>query len=342
MLAIAEAVRESGRPVRTLFAGPAGGVAERMVADAAGDFVPLEVHPLRGAGVARWLRGIVDLPGGALRSLRVLRAHRPEVVVSSGAHTSGPLVALASLRGIPTLLFEANVEVGLANRLLGRVVHRAAVAWPETMGAFRGCDFLTGWPVPRAMRDAERCAPVPGDEFRLLILGGSGGTADLDRAVRDSLTHLGPIARRLSVVHQSSENEVAALRESYQAAGINARVEPFFTQMAEHYRRASLVITRAGAATIAELAALGLPAILVPLPAAGEHQLHNARAWEAAGCSRTLGPHELSGRTLAESVLALAQNRVALDRMSDAARTWHRADAASRLAEWCFQAIRAS
>lgn len=338
--AVGEALHESGQAVRTLYAGPAAGVAERMVNDFGGSYVPLEVHPIRGAGLVRWMRGLIELPVGAMESWRLLRLHRPDVVVGFGAHTSGPLVALAALMGIPTLLLEANLEVGLANRWLGRLVRRAAVAWPSTSGAFHGNAFVTGWPVPRATRDARRCGGEAQRVFNLLVLGGSGGAPQLDRAVRDALPNLGTLAQRLSVVHQAAAEEVESLRASYAAVGIEADVAPFFFGMEKHYRRASLVVTRAGAATLSELAAVGLPSIVVPLAAAGEHQVHNARAWEQAGCGLTVLPRDVTGARLSAAILALAEDRERLEHMSEMARGQHRADAASRIAEWCLQAAR--
>lgn len=340
-LAVAEALNESGQPVRTVFGGPAGGVAERLVACAEGTFIPLEIHPLRGGDAARWLRGLADLPMGLLRSYRLLRLLRPDIVVGTGAHTSGPLVALAALQGIPTLIFEGNVDVGLANRWLRPLVQGAAITWPQTMGSFPGREFLCGWPVRRAVRDTSLRDAAESDRFHLLILGGSAGASDLDRAVRDALPRLGSLARHLSVVHQASAGDVAALREHYRAAAVDARVEPFFVDIAEHYQRASLVITRAGGATLAELAAAAKPSILVPLSAAGDHQQSNAKVWEAAGCARSVSPRELTGGTLAAAILALANDRAALSRMGAAARSWHRPDAASRMAEWCRRAVRA-
>lgn len=339
-LAVAEALNESGQHFRTVFCGPAGGVAEQLVASTGETFVPLEIHPLRGADAARWLRGLADLPMGFVRSFRLLRLLRPDIVVGTGAHTSGPLVALAALHRIPTLIFEANVDVGLANRWLGPLVQGVAVAWPQTLGSFPGREFLCGWPVRRTIRDALPRDPSGSDRFHLLILGGSAGAAALDHTVRDALPHVGSLARTLSVVHQASPGEVASLRDHYRAAGIEARVEPFFADLVEHYQRASLVITRAGAATLAELAAVGLPAILVPLSAAGNHQHANARAWEAAGCARCVLPHELTGQMLASTLLALAQDRPARERMADAVWLWHRPDAAERMAEWCHLALR--
>lgn len=337
-LAVAEALAESGS-VRTMFCGPAGGVAEQMVAASGGAFVPLEIEPLRGGSAMRWVRGLADLPLGVVKSYRLLRVLRPDVVVGTGAHTSGPLLALAALLRIPTLLFEANVDVGLANRWLGPLVQGAAVAWPQTLGAFPGRGFLSGWPVGRAIRDSSPRDSAGTDRLHLLILGGSAGAAELDGAVREALPHLAPLAGALSVVHQASSGEVAILREQYRAAGVEARVEPFFADLREHYQRASLVITRAGGNTLAELAAMGLPAILVPLAAAGDHQRSNAEAWKAAGCARSVLPDELTGRTLAAHILDLAHDRPALARMGDAARSWHRPDAAARMAEWCRLAL---
>ena len=232
------------------------------------------------------------------------------------------------------------MDVGLANRWLAPLVQGAAVAWPQTLGSFPGREFLTGWPVGRAIREIPPLDTSGSFRFHLLILGGSAGALELDRAVRDALLHIGSLAQTLSVVHQASSGEVAALREHYRAAGVEARVEPFFADLLGHYQRATLVITRAGANTLAELAAAGLPAILVPLSAAGDHQRSNSRAWEEAGCARSVHPHELTGKALAASILALAQDRPALKRMGDAARSRHRPDAARRIAEWCRRAMR--
>lgn len=339
-LAVAEALKELDPSIRTMFCGPAGGVAERLVSSNGGAFVPLEVHPLRGAGAGRWLRGLVQLPVGMLSSFRLLRRLKPDVVVGTGAHTSGPLLALAAWYGVPTLLFEANVEVGLANRWLGRLVQGAAVAWPGTLGSFPSAEFLSGWPVSQTIRECSPRDATQTDRFHVLILGGSAGAADLDRAMRDALPHLGPLAQRLSVVHQASPSEVATLRDQYKAAGIDAVVESFFADMASQYQRASLVVTRSGAATLGELAAVGRPAILVPLPAAGDHQLANARAWTEAGCARVILPHALDDETLAAAILSLAHDPSELERMGAAAKARHRPDAALRMAEWCQHAVR--
>ena len=340
-LAVAEALRESGRQVHPIFVGPAGGVAERMVRAEGEELHPLEVHPIRGAGPARVTRGLAALPAEAVRSLGHLRGLRPDVVVGTGAHTSGPLLALAALKGIPTLVFEANVEVGLANRWLGPLVQAVAVAWPQTLGAFPTRGFLTGWPVSRMIREAGAAgSDRSSGGVRLLILGGSAGASDLDRAIGAALPHLVQLGPRLSVVHQASRTEVASIRETYRASGVEARVEPFLGDLATCYRNASLVVTRAGGATLSELAAVGCPAILVPLPAAGDHQVANARAWEEAGCARSLPSGELTGQALAAAIVALAQDPAALRRMGEAARALHRPDAAKRIADWCFVATR--
>lgn len=339
-LAVAEALQESGSPVSSVFCGPAGGVAERLVVASGATFAPLEVHPLRGGSAFRWVRGLASLPLGVIRSYRLLRAFGPDVVVGTGAHTSGPLVALAALQRIPTLLYEANVDVGLANRWLGRLVQGAAVAWPQTMGAFPGREFLTGWPVRRALREASLRSVAGSERFHLVVMGGSAGASAIDRAMCDALAHLGSLASSLSVIHQASSAEVETLRARYRAAQIDAQVEPFFSELAEHYGAAQLVITRAGAGTLSELAAAGLPAILVPLSAAGDHQHSNARAWEDAGCARCILPDELTGAQLAAVILELAGDRAALERMGAASRAWHRPDAAARIAEWCRLAMR--
>jgi UDP-N-acetylglucosamine--N-acetylmuramyl-(pentapeptide) pyrophosphoryl-undecaprenol N-acetylglucosamine transferase len=342
-LAVAEALRESSRDVRTVFAGPAEGIAHKMVQRAGGEFLPLEVPPLRGSGSRRWMQGLAALPAAALRSRKSLRQLRPDVVMGTGAHTSGPLLAMAALDGISTLLFEANVEVGLANRWLRPMVKGAAVAWPQTVGAFPEKGFVSGCPVGRNFRAAASQDSDRADgRFHLLVLGGSGGSASLDRAMGEALPHLVELTSRLSVVHQASPATLSAVREGYERAGVQATVERFFPDLAEHYLRAELVLARAGGNTIAELAALGRPAILTPLPAAGDHQRANALAWEEAGCGRTLPPEDLSGESLAVAIRSLVEDGPVLVQMAEAARALHRPNAAHCVADWCLQSIKTS
>jgi UDP-N-acetylglucosamine--N-acetylmuramyl-(pentapeptide) pyrophosphoryl-undecaprenol N-acetylglucosamine transferase len=342
-LAVAEELQESKSPVRVAFAGPAGGLAERMVRRIGGEFVRLEVPPLRGAGLRRWAQGLTGLPTAAFRSHQTLRELRPAIVMGTGAHTSGPLLAMAALEGIATLLFEANVEVGLTNRWLRPLVKGAAVAWPKTLEAFPGRGFVSGCPVSRALRDAASGDPDrAGGHFHLLVLGGSAGSASIDWAMRDAIPHFEGLSGDISVVHQSSPAGVDALREGYRRAGVQANVEPFFQDLGEHYLRAELVITRAGGLTLAELAAVGRPSILAPLPAAGDHQRANALAWTEAGCGRTIVPHELSGRTLAAAIRSLMEDRSGLAKMGEAARGHDRPNAARMIADWCLHHLRRS
>lgn len=339
-LAIAEALKDGPQDVHTTFVGPRGGVAERMVNGIDGEFRTLEVEPIRGAGAARALRGLVSLPAGALRSLRMLRNVRPDIVVGTGAHTSGPLLALAAYTGIPALAFEANVEVGLATRWLAPRVRTVAVAWPQTAEALPPSCIYTGWPVGRELVDSahsERSAP--GEGACLLVLGGSAGAPELDRAMKASLPHLAQLSSPLRVIHQASPGETPGLRTAYAAEGIEARVEPFFDDVTSCYLDASLVISRAGGATLSELAAMQRPSILVPLPAAGHHQMANARAWEEAGCGRILPPDELTGEGLANIVIDVISSPDHLRRMGEAAGRLHRPHAAQQIADWCRGAV---
>jgi UDP-N-acetylglucosamine--N-acetylmuramyl-(pentapeptide) pyrophosphoryl-undecaprenol N-acetylglucosamine transferase len=336
-IALGEAFGDIAPSTRVSFVGPTAGEAGRIVARHGRRLELLDVPPLRGAGLARWVRGTARLPGATLRAAQLLRRLRPDLVIGTGAALSGPLLMLAAAGGKRTVIFEANVELGLTNAWLAPFVDAAAVAWHEALEGVGKRGFLSGCPVRRDVLKVGEVPPPPEPDghLQLLVLGGSAGSGSLDRTMEEATCGLGALAGRVRVAHQSSVAAQGPLRKAYAKAGLEARVEPFFPDIASEYANSHLVVTRAGGVTLGELAAVGRPSIVVGLPAAGDHQRANAAAWGALGAGLVIDPRDLSGGRLAEALLNLVGAPDHRERMRQAALAQRKPDAARLVVEKC-------
>jgi UDP-N-acetylglucosamine--N-acetylmuramyl-(pentapeptide) pyrophosphoryl-undecaprenol N-acetylglucosamine transferase len=318
---------------RVVFAGTAAGLESKVVPR---EGFPLEL--IRSAGlkgkspVAR-LRGAALIPVSAFDAWRVLSTWKPAVAVGVGGYSSGPVIGLAALRRIPTLLMEQNAMPGLTNRTLARVVDAAAVTFETSLAYFGGRGFVTGNPVRAeffaADADAAHSSPAPPGVVRVLVFGGSQGAHAINVAMVDAAPRLRQAVPAVSITHQTGERDLELVREGYRRAGLDARVEPFLYAMDREMREADLVVCRAGATTLAELTAAGRPSILVPLPTAtDDHQRKNAEAMAEAGAAHVLDQRELSGARLAGDIISLCSDAAARARMAAEARLRARPDAA--------------
>lgn len=337
-IAVAEALTRRDPACTVSFVGTARGLETRVVPAQGYALDHIRSAGLKGKSLQALLRGLSLLPLSALDAWRVLSRRRPDVVVGVGGYSSGPVLLLAALRGMPTLLMEQNTAPGFTNRRLARWVRAAAVSYAETLQYFPGTGFLAGNPVRREfLRAAEGAADARPTEgpVRVLIMGGSQGA----RAINDAVVAAAPQlvaagATPMAITHQTGERDLARVRDGYAAAGLAATVEAFFYDMDARMRDSDLVVARAGASTLAELTVLGRAAVLVPLPtAADDHQRKNARVLAAAGAAEVIEERELNGPRLASLLTDLASDGARRARMARAARALGQPDAAARVAE---------
>jgi UDP-N-acetylglucosamine--N-acetylmuramyl-(pentapeptide) pyrophosphoryl-undecaprenol N-acetylglucosamine transferase len=250
------------------------------------------------------------------------------------------VVLVAAARGTATLVLEQNAVPGLTNRLLSRWVRAAAVNFESTLSFFGGKGFVAGNPVRAEFlqkvelrrSNFERESPAS-QAPRVLVLGGSQGAHAINLAMVPAIVELRERKIRVEVVHQTGERDVAATRAGYEGAGIPARAEAFLDPVVTEMREAAVVVCRAGATTLAELAALGCPAILVPLPATDNHQFKNAEVLSSAGAAVVIEQRHLTASTLADALASLLGNPSRLAAMSRAMRTFAKPDAASRIVD---------
>jgi UDP-N-acetylglucosamine--N-acetylmuramyl-(pentapeptide) pyrophosphoryl-undecaprenol N-acetylglucosamine transferase len=311
----------------------------------AGRLPGVGVHRVRagrlGGGPLGLARGLAGLARGVFDARALLRRLSPAAVVGFGGYSSLPTMLAAAHLGFPTLLHEQNAVLGRANRLLAPRTCRIATGFPVTAGlrpADRDRAVHTGNPVRPAILavgEVPYHPPAPDQPVRLLIFGGSQGARVMSAVVPPALARLPEaLRRRLHVGHQARPEDLAAAAAAYRAAGIAADLDSFFTDIPERLARAHLVICRAGASTIAELAVCGRPALLVPYPhAADDHQTANARAFAEAGGGWVIAQAALDPERLAPWLAQLFAETARLSAAAKQARRFGRPDAARHLAD---------
>ena len=338
-IAVAQTLRERGAPV--LWLGSDGGLETSLVPKAGIDLRTLPVRGFRGKSLIQRLVAPWRLLAAVFAAWRLLGAERPRSALSLGGFAAGPGGIAAWLRGVPLLVHEQNRVPGVTNRVLSHFAKMRLCGFSGTLAGGR----WIGNPVraaiaglaPPAERSAARQGPL-----HLLVLGGSQGAAAINATLPQVIAALAP-GRRPLVRHQSGARHLEATREAYETAGVAASVDAFVEDMAAAYAWADLVVCRAGALTLAELCATGLPAVLVPFPAAvDDHQTRNAGALVEAGAARLVPEGERFADRLGEAVAELCageagQARSRLLAMAEAARTLARPDAAARIADLCLE-----
>ncbi len=332
-IAVAREVTRRHPSWRVVFVGSGRALEVRVLSREGFPFERVRSVGLVGKSVTAVARGLVTLPASLFDAWRLLRRYHPRVVVGLGGYSSGPLVLLAGLLRLPTMLLEQNVVPGVTNRLLTPIVTAAAVSYDASLPAFGRRGFVSGNPVRSGFFDAPDIKPGL-TELHLLVLGGSQGAHSLNVAMVDAAPRLAALSRTMRVTHQSGEADLDHVRDGYHQASLAARVEPFFDRMDELMASADLVFCRAGATTLAELAASGRPAILVPYPhATHDHQRRNAAVVRDAGAADVIDPRELTASTLVDTVRALAEDDTRRLSMAVASRRLGRPDATVVIAD---------
>lgn len=300
-------------------------------------------YGLKGKNPLELLKAVAVLPISYLQALKVLRRFRPDIIFGVGGYVTGPVVAAGKNLGIPVVIHEQNSVPGLANRKLGRIADRVCLSLPGSGEEFQAHKILyTGNPVRSNILELAGQSPVPRGERRtLLILGGSQGAQAVNRVVTETLcSFTDRDLEQLRVIHQTGDRDEEQVRKAYQQRGVTAEVASFFTEMHKIYARADLLITRAGATTLSEIAVLGKAAILIPYPyAADNHQEKNGHYYVSGGGAVQFCEKDLSTAQLGETILGLVHNEQKLVEMGTAMQRLAFPDAAERIVACCIAEI---
>ena len=302
--------------------------------------IPAEGFP-RGLTL-HWFKVIIKVISGFINSISLLRSLKPKVVIGTGGYVCGPVLLGAIILGIPTAIQEQNTVPGLTNRILGRLVDEIHIAFEEAAEYFKnGRTVLTGNPIRRGMGGAKIEKSQTYEKLGLnnalktiFVLGGSQGASSLNDAMIAALPLLKPFAHKIQVVHQARDDDIDIVKSRYEPSNIINLVQPFFDNIHEIYSLTDLMVCRAGAMTLAEVTACGLPAIVVPYPyATANHQTKNAQAMQKTGAAILIKDKELTGERLAKTVISLLEDEKSLAQMANASRQLGKPDAAEEIAK---------
>jgi UDP-N-acetylglucosamine--N-acetylmuramyl-(pentapeptide) pyrophosphoryl-undecaprenol N-acetylglucosamine transferase len=335
-LALADELVRALPDASVLFIGSAGGLEGQLVPQHGYDLELLPSRKLRGAGAVDRLAALSRLPLAVLSAGRALRRHLPDVVVGLGGFNSAPVVLAATATRVPVVLLEQNAVPGVTNRLLAHLSTRVVIAFRRAahhLPADRS--VLLGNPVRRSVAELARQPLERGNGPPcLLVLGGSQGASPVNALVLAAAPVLKQAFPDLRMIHQAGPADADTAARRYAELGVDAEVIAFIDDMAGVYRRADLVVGRSGATTLAELAIVGLPAVLIPYPhAADDHQAENAAELVEAGAAIMVRQETLNGPDLGRKLVALLSDRERLQSMGAAMKTCGHPDAAEAIVE---------
>ena len=335
--ALAVATELRGRGMQVVWLGSAGGFEERVVPEAGFHMETISISGLRGNGIVRWLKAPVMISLALWQVFGILKKSKPGVVLGMGGFVTGPGGLMARLLRIPLVIHEQNAVPGMTNKLLSYIANRVLESFPGSFGAIKKVSLVGNpvradiWQLPDPLRRMQNRS----GSIKLLVLGGSQGAQALNETLPTALQKL-DVSEQIEVRHQTGRGKEGTTATAYQDAGINANVVPFIANMAEAYGWADLVICRAGALTVSELAACGVGALLVPYPhAVDDHQTLNANYLTDSEAALLIPQSELNPEYLAASLQPLISDRSKLLQMARAARNLAKPMATMDVADIC-------
>ncbi len=336
-IAIAEEMKRFDPSVLISFAGTERGLEADIVPKHGWRVAMIPSHSIKDRKGLAKIAAVLMIPLSVVRAMGILISSRPDVLVSIGGYAAGPLCLAAWMLRVPVALVEPNAIPGMTNRMLSRFAEKIFVAFSRAKEAFGAKAILTGTPVRRMVLEARHGEKPASERMTVLVFGGSQGARTLNRGIVAALPSLAPFREKLYFIHQTGAgDDRSAIGRAYNDAGIEANVFPFSDRMWECYENADLVVARSGANTVAEVAALGIPSVLVPYPyAADDHQRANAEALVRAGGAVMIDDRDFTGDRIAKEIVSMMNDRSRLEAMRRGALGFGRPDAARSIAKEC-------
>lgn len=324
-IAVAKEVLQRDSSAAIRFVGTAKGLETKLVPNNGFELSTIDSAGLKNVGLAGKLKGLLVLPKSFLQARKLLKDFNPDVVVGAGGYVTGPVLLMASLLKIPTLVMDSNALPGFTNRQLARFVDKAALTFDESLKFFPNKGVVTGNPVRQEFFEVP--PKQRGEKINLLIFGGSQGARAINFAMVEALKHL-PIDK-LNIVHQTGEHDFDKIESGYKNANAAADIRKYIGDMVTEFAKADLVICRAGATTCAELSAAGKVGIMIPLPtAADDHQRKNAEALVNANAAKMILQANLNGESLAKEITGMINSPEKITEMERNAKSLAKEDAA--------------
>ncbi|MBU4263764.1 MAG: undecaprenyldiphospho-muramoylpentapeptide beta-N-acetylglucosaminyltransferase [Proteobacteria bacterium] len=336
-IAVAEAFLDQYPGSRVLFIGTGRQTDARVLANRKFETATISSQGLKGKSMGQRLSALLQLPLSTFSAMGLLRRFRPQLVLGVGGYVTGPVLLAAKMMGIATCIHEQNSVPGMANRKLGRLVDRIFLSIPGSERYFApGKWVMTGNPLRRELTAAAEKKRGQKEGLTLVVLGGSLGAHRVNTLMVGAMGILKNTTAHLRVIHQTGRDDEQMVAGRYKELGIKAEVAAFFNNMAELYSQADLVVSRAGATTLAEITAFGLPMILIPYPfAADDHQRKNGEYLVQGGAALMFTQEELTEKRLAEEISTLLTDEKRCLQMGQAARRLARPDATKTIVAQC-------
>ena len=348
-LAVAEEFKNRDDSTEVIFVGTEYGIESRVVPREGYPIKFLKAEGLVGVSTVKKVKAIVTTFFSIADSYKIIQTVRPDIVIGVGGYASGAAMLTAYLMSIPTMILEQNSIPGLTNKILGRFVRAVCITYQESISFFpKAKTFLTGNPVRMQIlkgdiESAYRLFSLERGLFTIFIFGGSSGAKSINMAIVNALNNMYDLKDKIQFLHQTGIRDYENIRESYRKTGFKGTITPFIYQMGEAYAVADIVVSRAGATTLAELTALGKPAILIPYPyAAGQHQELNARKLLEMGAAKMIRDSELKGESLANSIREMYTNETMRAEMQRNSRSVGRPEACSKVVDIAMSLVKNS
>ena len=339
-IAVAKELKRQIPSSRILFIGTEKGVETKIVPHEGFTLETLEIQRFKGRGFENKLKLLFQMPREVHRAIKLLKKFRPSVVFGIGGEVSVPVIYASYLLRIPAIILEPNKEPALANRLLSGTVDKIAICFEESTKLFpRKKVILTGNPVRKEFfLVGETPPPDKGRKINILVITGSHGARNLNYTMIGALDHLGEYRERLTFTHQTGNADFEYVKSGYQKKQFRADVYQYIKDIPKMYAKAHLVISRAGATTVAELKASGRPAILVPYTSYGnKHQESNALAMKDAGMAKVIFQQQFSSKSLSKAILHTLEHPEELAQVWPNNRRLKEHDATEQLVHACLE-----
>ena len=331
-IAVAKEILRRIPPAEVVFVGTEKGLESKVIPQEGFRLEKITSSGIKGIRGLRRLESLLKIPLGLWQSYQIISQFKPRLVIGVGGYSSGPPVLVAALLRIPILLQEQNATPGLTNRLLAHFAGRVAIAFPESRNFFGNKAVLTGNPVRHEFCQAKN--NTSDDRLVVVFVGGSQGARAINQAAIQSLRFLEPHFARLLFIHQTGESDYDEVSMAYAKVALAHDVRPFFYDMPIQYVRADLLVSRAGATTLAEITLAGKASILIPFPyATDNHQQKNAESLANAGAAEMILQKDLSGELLANRIQFYLDQRDALEQMAEKSLRFGKPDATEKIVD---------
>jgi len=344
-IAVAKEFIKCDEKNEVLFVGTKRGLEKRVLGIEGFSFKSVSALPLAGKGVFAKLKSLFILPFSLIQSMLIIRRFKPDFALGVGGYSAGPVIMGAKIMGVSTGVQEQNIVPGMTNKILGKFVDYIFLAFKEAQMFFeKGIVCITGNPIRQSLfqvdtKKAYEVFRLDEDKFTVLVFGGSLGAESINKAFTQNLDKFNGIMEKVQIVHQTGEKNFEGVKEHYDNSTVKAFVAPFIFNMQDAYEVADIIVCRAGATSISEIAALGKAAVLVPYPhAAADHQTKNAQSLEAQNAAMMIKDEDLD-TSLMNILSELYENRDRLKELRDNIGAQAKADAAKEIVRIVIESV---